>query len=128
MFVCAVVHSIFFFSINSSYTRQACFSSSNVCAVDLIVFFFFFFKAEDGIRDKLVTGVHTCALPIWVKPKASCPPGPTAAAGSVACQTTPAAPPADCSDQPAGVCTLPIVAPAATGTENWSMADRKSVV
>src|SRR6266545_6639890 len=26
---------------------------------------FFFFLAEDGIRDKLVTGVQTCALPIW---------------------------------------------------------------
>src|SRR2546425_8365936 len=26
--------------------------------------FFFFFQAEDGIRDKLVTGVQTCALPI----------------------------------------------------------------
>src|SRR2546425_3328678 len=26
---------------------------------------FFFFKAEDGIRDKLVTGVQTCALPIF---------------------------------------------------------------
>ena len=24
----------------------------------------FFFQAEDGIRDKLVTGVQTCALPI----------------------------------------------------------------
>src|SRR2546425_8894484 len=32
------------------------------------IFFFFFFQAEDGIRDKLVTGVQTCALPI------SCPP------------------------------------------------------
>src|SRR3989441_12735095 len=31
-------------------------------------FFFFFFQAEDGIRDKLVTGVQTCALPIsWVR-------------------------------------------------------------
>src|SRR2546425_12367512 len=29
-------------------------------------FFFFFFQAEDGIRDKLVTGVQTCALPISV--------------------------------------------------------------
>src|SRR5205823_7832896 len=29
-------------------------------------FFFFFFQAEDGIRDKLVTGVQTCALPIYV--------------------------------------------------------------
>src|SRR2546423_13231832 len=37
---------------------------------------FFFFQAEDGIRDKLVTGVQTCALPISV----SCPrpPGPGA--------------------------------------------------
>src|SRR2546425_1598237 len=30
----------------------------------MILFFFFFFQAEDGIRDKLVTGVQTCALPI----------------------------------------------------------------
>src|SRR5258708_36910188 len=29
-----------------------------------IGFFFFFFQAEDGIRDDLVTGVQTCALPI----------------------------------------------------------------
>src|SRR5437660_5632144 len=28
-------------------------------------FFFFFFQAEDGIRDGHVTGVQTCALPIW---------------------------------------------------------------
>src|SRR5258708_17962043 len=27
--------------------------------------FFFFFQAEDGIRDDLVTGVQTCALPIY---------------------------------------------------------------
>src|SRR5687768_18102360 len=27
--------------------------------------FFFFFQAEDGIRDVAVTGVQTCALPIW---------------------------------------------------------------
>src|SRR5687767_15895629 len=27
--------------------------------------FCFFFQAEDGIRDKLVTGVQTCALPIY---------------------------------------------------------------
>src|SRR5258708_38000665 len=30
-------------------------------------FFFFFFQAEDGIRDDLVTGVQTCALPISVR-------------------------------------------------------------
>src|ERR1041385_9430582 len=27
---------------------------------------YFFFKAEYGIRDVAVTGVQTCALPIWV--------------------------------------------------------------
>src|SRR2546422_7798782 len=26
----------------------------------------FFFQAEDGIRDVAVTGVQTCALPIWI--------------------------------------------------------------
>src|SRR5229473_3534754 len=31
--------------------------------------FFFFFQAEDGIRDKLVTGVQTCALPILRPPR-----------------------------------------------------------
>src|SRR2546430_5287848 len=31
-----------------------------------MIFFFFFFQAEDGIRDLTVTGVQTCALPIWV--------------------------------------------------------------
>src|SRR5699024_11883174 len=29
-----------------------------------IALFFFFFQAEDGIRDRNVTGVQTCALPI----------------------------------------------------------------
>src|SRR5258708_26142101 len=32
-----------------------------MCGFDLS---FFFFQAEDGIRDDLVTGVQTCALPI----------------------------------------------------------------
>src|SRR5438105_9868677 len=36
--------------------------------------FVFFFQAEDGIRDPLVTGVQTCALPICV---AGAPPSPT---------------------------------------------------
>src|SRR5690349_4533594 len=42
-------------------------------------FFFFFFQAEDGIRDLYVTGVQTCALPIfwdWAGPER--PPGPDA--------------------------------------------------
>src|SRR3979490_1682827 len=40
-------------------------SKSSVCVRFFPVsLFFFFFQAEDGIRDKLVTGVQTCALPI----------------------------------------------------------------
>src|SRR5699024_11311875 len=44
---------------------------STYCLCDLVsvsplivLFFFFFFQAEDGIRDRNVTGVQTCALPI----------------------------------------------------------------
>src|SRR2546425_1210597 len=33
----------------------------------LCICFFFFFQAEDGIRDKLVTGVQTCALPAPIR-------------------------------------------------------------
>src|SRR5437868_5589627 len=32
----------------------------------LAALIFFFFQAEDGIRDRNVTGVQTCALPIWL--------------------------------------------------------------
>src|SRR2546430_6572892 len=35
-----------------------------------LLFLFFFFQAEDGIRDLTVTGVQTCALPIF---RAACP-------------------------------------------------------
>src|SRR2546429_1743053 len=31
-----------------------------------VYLFFFFFQAEDGIRDVAVTGVQTCALPIYI--------------------------------------------------------------
>ena len=34
-----------------------------------MILFFFFFQAEDGIRDRLVTGVQTCALPILIQQK-----------------------------------------------------------
>src|SRR5258708_17325765 len=49
--------------------------------------FFFFFQAEDGIRDDLVTGVQTCALPISTEfmeratRKRSAKPGRMAASG-----------------------------------------------
>src|SRR5437868_12899294 len=35
--------------------------------------FVFFFQAEDGIRDRNVTGVQTCALPISSPSSPSCP-------------------------------------------------------
>src|SRR3989440_4685408 len=36
----------------------------SMCAL-FFALFFFFFQAEDGIRDLIVTGVQTCALPIY---------------------------------------------------------------
>src|SRR5260221_14094037 len=39
-------------------------SSSSTSSIALCIFFFFF-QAEDGIRDHCVTGVQTCALPIY---------------------------------------------------------------
>src|SRR3989440_4561411 len=33
---------------------------------------FFFFQAEDGIRDLIVTGVQTCALPISTSTRDAC--------------------------------------------------------
>src|SRR5437773_10056722 len=35
-----------------------------ICVLGCYIFVFFFFQAEDGIRDRDVTGVQTCALPI----------------------------------------------------------------
>src|SRR5207248_1137945 len=32
--------------------------------LDIVSYLHFFFQAEDGIRDRTVTGVQTCALPI----------------------------------------------------------------
>src|SRR5258708_37363048 len=39
------------------------------CSLLHVFVFFFFFQAEDGIRDDLVTGVQTCALPICTRPQ-----------------------------------------------------------
>src|SRR5258708_20957983 len=41
-------------------------AGGSVSSLDRCVFFFF--QAEDGIRDDLVTGVQTCALPISAGP------------------------------------------------------------
>src|SRR5687767_15193627 len=59
-------------------------------------FFFFFFQAEDGIRDKLVTGVQTCALPIFSRYDNDAQPSP---------------PLAGCASRPA-IATSPPAAPA----------------
>src|SRR5699024_11265377 len=40
----------------------SCFQRIVICLY--ILFIIFFFQAEDGIRDRNVTGVQTCALPI----------------------------------------------------------------
>src|SRR5258708_17957114 len=45
-----------------SHPHLNLFSQSHVYI--MLSHFFFFFQAEDGIRDDLVTGVQTCALPI----------------------------------------------------------------
>src|SRR5437016_6310416 len=61
-------------SISTSSVLCLCrFFSSCICLhsyfyrVICFVFFFFFFQAEDGIRDWSVTGVQTCALPIFTR-------------------------------------------------------------
>src|SRR2546421_3154363 len=38
--------------------------TATVAGVVCCLIVFFFFQAEDGIRDLIVTGVQTCALPI----------------------------------------------------------------
>src|SRR5437762_9194400 len=37
----------------------------HLSCIVLVFVIIFFFQAEDGIRDTSVTGVQTCALPIW---------------------------------------------------------------
>src|SRR5688572_31417231 len=53
----------------------------------------FFFQAEDGIRDLTVTGVQTCALPIWATTASStCPPrncSPTTSPPNALARSTP---------------------------------------
>src|SRR3712207_7871627 len=39
----------------------------SLCSGADYLFVIFFFQAEDGIRDIGVTGVQTCALPIYIK-------------------------------------------------------------
>src|SRR6266540_5558872 len=52
---------------------------------------FFFFQAEDGIRDRDVTGVQTCALPIYSRPVGRLDEAGVAAAGRSCAQARRAA-------------------------------------
>src|SRR2546430_6437408 len=61
------------FSIHRQYYANASLSFGGSIIFQLLfcwkrhsVFCFFFFQAEDGIRDLTVTGVQTCALPIYL--------------------------------------------------------------
>src|SRR5207247_5049052 len=84
-----------------------------LCSTSSFSVLFFFFQAEDGIRDPLVTGVQTCALPISAKSKsAACAPLPPAAAPSQAGDN--AAPPART--------TRPTAPPAPSPPEIWLAA------
>src|SRR5437763_10880715 len=63
---------MFFFLCNSSLRLRFCvfccsfvLCGSSFFRIVRFFFFFFFFQAEDGIRDTSVTGVQTCALPIF---------------------------------------------------------------
>src|SRR5258708_20640938 len=71
----------------------------------------FFFQAEDGIRDDLVTGVQTCALPILPPPVAPVkPPAPLAPVAPTIPTTMPTPAPIP---PPAAI---PVVPPAPTPT------------
>src|SRR5437773_5929255 len=52
----------------------------------------FFFQAEDGIRDRDVTGVQTCALPIYPAGNAVGTPALTALPAGSTARTAPTSP------------------------------------
>src|SRR5256885_9259956 len=59
-------------------TKRARFSLTFVRSVARTGHVFFFFQAEDGIRDYKVTGVQTCALPIFADDHLAAVPIPDA--------------------------------------------------
>src|SRR2546427_4926382 len=79
-------------------------------AVCTLFCFFFFFQAEDGIRDLTVTGVQTCALPIWAGLRLSprWPPRPPFASRPCRCDPAPV------------LCALPVLSPRQTSDRRRS--------
>src|SRR5256884_5080782 len=64
------------------------------------LFCIFFFQAEDGIRDVAVTGVQTCALPIYAESEPE--PQRIVARSEVVCESCGPVPPASaCRPAPA---------------------------
>src|SRR2546421_5871895 len=64
--ICSGIRVIFWSFDLAAFVHESVFMCSCVgfFCVCVLFFFFFFFQAEDGIRDLIVTGVQTCALPI----------------------------------------------------------------
>src|SRR2546430_10754682 len=65
IFICFLISPV----VNCSYSFCICIFLifKNSLFYSCMILFFFFFQAEDGIRDLTVTGVQTCALPIYVE-------------------------------------------------------------
>src|SRR5690554_7682746 len=61
--------------LSTKYQSVLVFMVLETCKYNCIinhVIFYFFFQAEDGIRDADVTGVQTCALPIYRREVEKC--------------------------------------------------------
>src|SRR5258708_10706267 len=89
----------------------------------------FFFQAEDGIRDDLVTGVQTCALPIfeplYVSTSASTTEYPATASSAATLMATVVRP-----GEPAGphtAITVPVAGPGGVGSKIGRASCRERV-
>src|SRR2546429_4390184 len=66
--ISSLMHVDYLLLVTSLYTYLSLHFHLHVAMLNIncmsVACLFFFFQAEDGIRDKLATGVQTCALPI----------------------------------------------------------------
>src|SRR5258708_18540018 len=96
------------------------------CAHDTTSYYrcFFFFQAEDGIRDDLVTGVQTCALPIFGQSYLA-----ISEAGCSASNSCSDIARYDCpTGKSLGCTTIPLSSHFSFPKRNFLVQDRKSVV